>query len=362
MKFSPRALIFPALIALTLIGCKPENPPGPTAIPTQTLTQTPTLSASLTPVPTLLPVFTATRIVGPTVVYVAPTDIPTLAPASYVAKAGDTVISILVHFNLPMSAEDEFLRINNMTSTAIQVGVTYLIPRPTPTPTREGDEKTRTAQAAVVTGIPATAVFILAKYTIVKGDDISSVMIKTGASLRQLCDLNSAASDNPNPLVCGSECKLDAPVGQLGCRVTIREGGWLYYPGPTPTPTTTPTISGSETATLTPTYAPPRILSPIDGAAISGIGQISWISVGVLQPDEVYLIILTDAAHPEKTIERETRLNAIPYPPELAPTDGQPHTINWQIGIARKASDGSHYVIISPMSLIYRFIWQPNAG
>jgi hypothetical protein len=67
-------------------------------------------------------------------------------------------------------------------------------------------------------------------------------------------------------------------------------------------------------------------------------------------------VVLTDITS-GKSWEFETQATSYRLPIEMKPTDGQPHTINWRVGVARKSPEGA-YVVTAPMSLIYTFIWQ----
>ncbi|SRR5581483_3110517 len=347
------------LTGLALVGCQSNNPPVPTVIPTITRTATPTPSpsgpvASAAPSPTLRPIIEATApAVTAAPVGDAPTASPTAGPKCFQAKAGDTILSLLYNGGYGVLAPgllEEFRRMNNMPagSNVITAGETYCVPRPTPTPSPPGLEATQTKQCLEL-GCGNTTI-ATTTYTVVEGDTIISVQLKTGATLRQLCDLNS-----PSPLNCAG-CNIDKPIGEQGCRPLLRVGDALKVPGPTPTPTITPTLTGSETATPTPPYGPPTLVAPINGSTQAGLIQLVWLPVGILQPDEQYLVVLTDITS-GKSWEFETQATSYRLPIEMKPTDGQPHTINWRVGVARKSPEGA-YVVTAPMSLIYTFIWQ----
>ena len=44
-------------------------------------------------------------------------------------------------------------------------------------------------------------------------------------------------------------------------------------------------------------------------------------------------------------------------PADIQPTDGQPHTFNWQVMVARKTPDGA-YMVVGRKSVIYTFTLQ----
>ena len=81
-----------------------------------------------------------------------------------------------------------------------------------------------------------------------------------------------------------------------------------------------------------------------------------WVMGRILQPDEQYLILLTDATL-DRTWEFGTQATSLRLPAEIIPSDGRAHTINWKIGIARKSAEDA-YVLVGPWSVIYTFTWQ----
>ncbi|MCC7449739.1 MAG: LysM peptidoglycan-binding domain-containing protein [Anaerolineae bacterium] len=354
---SPFLSVLFALILIVVAGCQMNTPPVPTVVPTasQTLTFTPsaTLSVSLTPSATFRPIVTATApapvVSGP--IAEGPTVAPTQGPYCYTAKAGDTLVSLIARSGYAdLSVLAETRRLNEMCSTCndIQVGQQYCVPRQTATPTPQGYEATLTKRAAE--GIGQTKVLAIATFVIPEGANLISIQITTGVSLRELCELN-----HPDPLNCGG-CNIDKPIGEQGCRPSLRAGAVLKIPGPTPTPTITPTLSGSETATPTRSYSAPRLVAPAIGSRMSGAVQLMWLPSGILLPDEVYLVQITDATT-DRTWRFDTQATSVRMPPEAQPADGNPHTFNWKVGIARKSAEGA-LVQIGQESVIFTFIWQ----
>jgi len=347
---------------LLLSACQGANPAGPTAIPSDTAT----LAASLTPAgsntpePSLVPIVTATGL-GPTSAptIAAPTPVPTQGPRCLSAGKGDTLYTIAYKagYNDP-NILPLIRQLNNMCPGCndIQVGQKICVPLPTATPTPPGFELTATKQAQELptsvaqAGAPAA----IATYVVVSGDTLTVLEFSLHASLRQLCALN-----NPDPINCAG-CNLDAPLGQPGCKPVIKLGAVIRYPGPTPTPSITPTLTGSETMTPTPLYPGPRIVSPSMGSSEAGLVQLVWLPSGILQPDELYLVLVTDATAGH-TWEFESEDTSFRLPASLIPTDAQVHTINWQVVVAHKAPDGT-YVQIGQASLINTFSWQGHAS
>ena len=345
------------LMGALLAGCKPNTPPGPTEIPTLTVTPSPSVTPSgpQSPVPSLRPVVTATGLAPtPAPVVERPTDAPTAGPKCFTARQGDTVLQIITRAGYgDLAVWGEFCALNGMAPgcNVIQAGKEYCVPRQTDTPTPKGFSETATARASEIGNIGATKYPALTTYTIVKDDNIISVQLKTGVSLRVLCELN-----HPETINCSPPCKIDKPIGEQECRPVLKIGAKIRIPGPTATPTITPTLTGSETMTPTPLYSAPRLVAPVTGQTVSGDVQLIWLPVRILKPDERYLVLATDVTG-GKNYEFETESTSVRLPDYAKPADGQPHTVNWQVGVARTGEDGS-YVLVSTMSVIHTFVWQ----
>lgn len=349
------------LAALIAAGCQIQPPPGPTEIPTEQPTASPSPSPTLSPQPeaptatqeALRPLVTSTALATPlpAVEVVQPTDTP--GPICFTVRPNETLSDLIFRAGYAnLSPLPAVRQLNGLppNSNAIQVGQQICIPRPTATPTPLGGEHTATARAREL-ALPTRA-FAISTYVIRSNDNITSIQLNTGASLRDICELN-----DPTVINCAG-CNLDRPIGEQGCRPIVRAGQTINVPGPAPTATITPTLTGNETATPTPAFAMPRLVSPVNRATESGAVQLVWLPVGLLQPDEFYLVMWTDMATGQ-TWQARTPINSFRLPMSLEPADGQTHTINWQVGVAREGADGS-YVLISPMSLIYSFTWLPR--
>ncbi len=342
-------------VALVLLSaCQPNVPPGPTAIPSETLTITPSPSpaGSVTPIPSLAPLITATGLKPtdpPVALAASATDTP--GPSCYVAKQGDTLLGFITRAGYAdASVLPETRRLNDMCANCndVQAGKTYCVPRPTPTPSPQGYDLTQTERAAVLTNLSQNRT--IATYTVVEGDTITSVVLKTRATLREICELN-----NPDPVNCAG-CHFDAPVGNWGCRPTLKVGAQIKIYGPTPTPSITPTLTGSETATPTPIYPAPRLDTPSRDSTVSGPVQLVWLPVGILQPDEFYLVLVSDMTA-KATRQFEATAESYPLPADMMPADNQQHIVNWRIVVARKAPDGT-YIQVGQPSVIYTFTWR----
>src|SRR5450432_52866 len=337
-------------------GCQSANPAGPTPIPSPSITATlPEPDQTGTPETLLHPVVTATFLAptaGPVVQL--PSVTPTPGPFCSAAKKGDTVLSLVSKAGYAsLDVLPAFRELNKMCPTCndIQEGKTYCVPQKTPTPTAQGYDLTQTARAKELPTLMAQPqIAAIATYIVVQDDNIISIQLKTNASLHEICALN-----DPSPINCGG-CQVDKPINQQGCHPTVHIGDVIRIPGPTPTPTITPTLTGSETMTSTPVYAGPKLVSPANADTTAGAVQLVWLPSGILQPDELYLVVITDSTL-GKTWEYEATATSYRLPASMIPSDGRPHTMNWQVAAASKAADGS-YIKVGKDSLIYTFSWQ----
>jgi len=188
-------------------------------------------------------------------------------------------------------------------------------------------------------------------------DTTIQIEINTGVALSLMCRLNPL----PGGLNCAG-CDLSAPIFQAKCRVTVVVGQHIKIPGPTPTPTITPTLTGNETATATPAYSAPRPLFPSSGASVStdsGQIRLEWLPTrGLLQSDEVYLVLLTDTDPngSPRNFQFTTQATSLLIPVTSLPTDTGTHSVLWLVGVARLAADGSA-ILISDRSAPAQFNW-----
>lgn len=349
-----------ALLALTACNFSPDVP-TPTAQgidepvnPQPNMDETPTATLSLTP--SMLPPTLEIALLEsstPTGSPLPPTETltltPTEGPFEYQVQSGDTLSGILPRFGY-FSLYDvlpEIARLNPAVNVDnLPVGRTILIPRPSATPTPIGFEQTAVANATLgitpVKAVPDNAP--LECYTVQEGDDPVSIVQEFNTTLEIMKQLNPTIYFPPT-------CDFNIRSGGENCTVLINIGQCIIMPYPTPTTTLSPTPSGSETPTLTPTYSPPRVISPPNGAIISGTIPLEWVSVGVLKPDEVYFVQIRDTTQPDSVpTNRATRTNSVLLPAELIPNDGQDRVYEWSVAVARRNAQGTAYVIIGAVS------------
>ncbi len=354
------------VFVLILAACGGQDRPSATATPAVNGTAFPTLvlaaptqtpgGPTMTPSPTLPPTITPTNSPPPPPPSATPTATETPGPYEHVIRSGDTCLGIAYqygHIHLDVKRAIELL--NGMADCAILPGpgTTILIPRPTATPTETGADLTQTAIAtSAPPGIPlvVTPAFAVKTYVVQAGDTLSSIAIMHDSSLRQICELN--------PLPGGIDCRAciwESPNCCCTRPVVLSEGQQINVPAPTPTPTFTPTFTGSETPTPTPTYRAPQPASPLHGAQVSGPVRLTWLSVGILQPAETYLVTVRDDTT-GATFAASTRQLSLDLPASYLPNDGQAHQFAWQVSVVRLGDDGLYYPLggIVPEQ---RFTW-----
>lgn len=360
MNRTSTLLVVGLLLAGLLAACQPNVPPGPTAIPTEGPTASLTSSPSPaitpgTPIPplpeaSLRPVVTS-PVLAPTGAGSTPVaQLPTATPqvCCITAKAGDTLGGLASRCGYDYSALQAIRDYNGMSNNNIDPGKQYCMPPYTPTPTPPGYAETQAAIASAFPTLATKGPSVLATYVIKEKQGILDILIDTGVSMAELCALN------PPPALNCAGCDLVSPLSPK-CRPVLRAGQALKIPGPPPTLTITPTFTGNETATPTPLFGQPIVVSPVQRSTQSGPVQLMWMPVGILQPAQFFLIEYDNSALGQ-SYQWRTQTNSFRVPKELEPPAGQTYTINWRISVARDGEQGV-YVQLSRWSDIFTFTW-----
>jgi hypothetical protein len=170
--------------------------------------------------------------------------------------------------------------------------------------------------------------------------------------VRQVCEFN--------PLPDGLDCRgcdfSQSDVGSCPNPPVLSVGQVLNVPAPTATPSPTSPPTGDETVTPTPTHRAPELVYPSGGVTMRGRVRLQWVSVGLLGPDEFYVVTLTDQS--TGTLFNEaTRDTFLQVPPEYVPTDGTTHGITWSVSVEQRLPDG----LFSPVggrSIEAQFMWE----
>lgn len=359
-----------SLLALVLLAsaCNINTPlPTPTVESLLTPSLTPAASASPTPTPSPTLPITETALVVATGAPTLPAQVPTLPPAEptegpyvYVIQDQDTLGFILQRQPWGYPPYDPGVIAAVVTLNALPnenllppPGSELLIPRRTPTPIPEGADATATSDANLNTGerignvtLPLGAV--AGCYTVVEGDSIIGIASEYNTTLEILSQLNQTLN--------WFGCQFDTYSGGPGCSPQIKVGDCVNVPLPSPTPIPSSTPSGNETATPTPTFAPARGFYPPNGAiAPPRPLRLEWVSVGILQPAEVYLIEIQDITATTQT-PLVTRGTSLTLPESLIPADGQTHQIQWRVSIGTQTN--GQYSIVSGVGEWRVFQWQ----
>lgn len=338
-----------------------NTPPAPTQPPTveivmapsntpggPTLTPSPTFPATATPHPTDLPPAAQ------------PTATITPPPPPYITTiaAGDTCGSIAVRFGLDVvSGARAIIDANGLNSRCTNlpsVGAQIIVPRPTLMPTQPGLDLTQTQIATLLpTALRNVTPYAIYEYCPQEEDTLTSIALEHGTTNQRICELNPL----PDGIDCGGCDFSESAVGYCPRPPLISQFNCLNVPGPTQTPTPTATLSGSETPTALPTYVPPRPFYPQDGATLTGPILLSWLSVGELNPEEVYVVSLADETSGQP-FYITTRQTSAAIPSIWQPAAGQIRNIVWSLEVAVIDPNTGMYVPVSGRSSNARFVWQ----
>jgi hypothetical protein len=323
---------------------QPVNPLPQVEPPTPTLTATftPTMQPSEQPTITPSPTATETQLPSAT-----PSPTPTEGPWEYTIREGDTLLVIIQREPFNYRNTDvirEIVRINDNIFNADILpppGQVILIPRPTITPTPQNNigvitNNTSATMPPMRPNVNLAPWEVVGQYTIRSGDTLVSIAEAFAMSLGQLSQLNADISF--------VGCNFDLPGGGPNCNPFIREGQVVNVLVPTPTTTLTPTPSGYETPTMTPTYNAPALVSPPNGGIAAGLVTLQWVSVGILRPEEQYLVQVVDNTS-GMTWVGITKQTSLRLPETLVPSDGQPHFITWTVSVAQVYSDNNYNIV-----------------
>ena len=322
----------------------------PTDLPTATATLTPEPASDTPSGPTATVIPTdepqlATEL--PSNTPEAPTEIPlptaTFGPVEYVIQPDDTLMYIIQlpqhGFDYELNVAQQVVDLNeNMSSIDFlpAVGSTILIPRPTATSTPEGSEATQQVLATLrvdgTTGARLPFGSSVGCYEVEEDDSLVSIATNYNTTLEVLSQLN--------PDLNWFGCVFSEPSGGPSCSPTIQIAQCINVPQPTPIPTFTLTPSGLETATPTPTYPAPRMLYPVNNVVVPpGRFDLQWVGVAGVTTGDEYLVEVTDVTSGQKLLQ-VTESTSLTMTDSFVPSDGQVHTIQWRVSVARKNEAG----------------------
>ena len=265
-----------------------------------------------------------------------PTPLPTATPpivtsetvlVKHVVEAGETLGSIALQYNVTV---DDIQQANALANELIVIG----------------DELTIPVVRENVAAAPGSASNFT--YTVEDGDTLISISLKFGSSVEDIQAANNLAG---NALIRPGDT-LTIPV----------QGVPPEAMQPTPVPTV-PTQAGAPEPTAV-IYTEPRLISPPDGAAVARSEPVllQWASVGVLGPNEWYVLQLLERSAGARPLSTAwTKQTSYRLGVELAPVEGAVAEYDWLISVVRvnPSPDGQLYLTAaSPPSEIRRFVWR----
>ncbi|MCB9460010.1 MAG: LysM peptidoglycan-binding domain-containing protein [Anaerolineaceae bacterium] len=332
----------------------------PTVIPTSTLTSTPiappTNENSFVPVVVASPI-DANSTPDLSLPEVTPTETP--GPYEHLIQSGDTMSSIVFQYGYrDLTVVDDVLRLNPQITNPdiLPVDEIMLIPRQTITPTPVGLEITQTA---LPSGLENRDGIIVLRDTVFDCHIVEEGDTAVGIAEQYNTTLEIISARNPQLNWTG--CSFNLPSGGPNCSPNLRLGDCVNVPMPTPTPVPTQTPSGNETVTPTPTLAGPQVISPPDYVTLSaGRVRVSWVTAGILAPDEVYLVEVADVTLNSEPWLYTTRSHSATLDESLIPTTGNTHTINWRVSVVQ-ADTSNDAVTVRPAGGVgqwHTFYWQ----
>jgi hypothetical protein len=186
----------------------------------------------------------------------------------------------------------------------------------------------------------------------VEGDTLTSLALKAGTTNKEMCELNPP----PNGINCSGCDFSQSDVGSCPRPPVIGEGQCLIIVGPTPTLMPTPTPSGSETPTPTPTLRAPEVVNPRNGATISGVVRLHWVSIGVLAENQYYVVHVRNETAGTDFFQ-QTQATSVEIPADFFASSGQPQNVVWYVSIEALDSGGL-LIPIGGRTADYRFTWQ----
>ncbi|GEM_PF-500226 len=281
---------------------------------TPTITRTPTRAV----LPTATPRATATQ-TG------TPTPVP---PLEYTVKNGDTPGRVALLYDVSLQALMTFN--GKAEDDLIVVGEVLKIPPPTAQPSN-------TETPAPETPTPGTPNEVV--YIVQPGDTLSGIAEKFKTTVEAIQRRNNIT---------------DISKLMPGQQLNISTNATL-----TPSASSAAAATSGSDSTPTPIvqYAPVKLLTPLDREIfISNTSPIllQWLSSGLLQANELYLVEV-ERASDIKPISFRTRATSYHLLTDQFPPPGEAdRTFKWRVMIIRQAGTGSDsaptYRVVSPVS------------
>lgn len=290
-------------------------------------------------------------------------------------------------------------RQSNGTDVALIALASDELPTATPTPPPTPVPSTPTATPEPVSTEPAAPV----RHKVVSGDTVAGIAQKYGTTIKDIIDTNGLSTDGR--LSVGQELivPVAGPSGGPGPTATAQGGALMYTvqsgdsissiadrfkssidwilsannldpasflrvgqlllvplaaltPTPVPTSAVTPM---TPTPTLEPGLSAPALLSPPDGSVLTGQSEVvlTWMSAGMLDPDEWYVVMLKSSDQTWPTATRWTKATTWRLPAEYRGTTRAGIDFIWSVQV-RRGTPEKPGPATSSASAERRFTWQ----
>ncbi|HRI57130.1 MAG TPA: LysM peptidoglycan-binding domain-containing protein, partial [Anaerolineae bacterium] len=263
----------------------------------------------------------------------------TATPVVYTVQRGDNVNKIAARYGVTVR---DLMALNDMRSDLLQIGQKLIIPR--------GDLPRGADGLPILTPTPTpkSAIYLV---VVRAGDTIETIAKRMGSSVDAIVDFNDNLH-NADTIIRPGE-QVIVPVGTITATLTLQSAS-----GPTSTPVPTPT------ATPGPIHAAPQLLTPLDGATVTGeTVLLQWLSVGALGPTEVYVVRVTPSGRTRDEFTATTIGASYRIPNEwLLKESERGNRFTWSVQVARDvrtlAGDLSGLLATSPPSRPRSFRWE----
>jgi LysM repeat protein len=273
------------------------------------------------PTSTPLPTHTPTPTPLPTET-LAPATAAPAGPIRHKVQSGDSVAAIAAKYN---SSIKDIISANSLSANGrLSIGQELLIPVAGPS---GGPGPTATPDALGL------------MYNVQSGDTISGLATRYKSQTDWILKAN-----NIKP---GDTLRIGQPLLIPLVPAT---------PAPTPTAPLTPL---PPTPTEIPGLSAPQLLTPGDNATITGEDSVllSWTSVGVLAPEEFYVVTLKSPEKETAIASWWTKNTSWRLPAEFRPTGSAGLDYVWRVQVRRGGQDKSGEAT-SPSSASRRFTWR----
>ncbi len=286
-------------VQLALLPTATPLPPTPTATPTVTLPPSETPPPSAVPSETPPPAASSTP----------------QPPRAHNVSAGETLFGLSLIYNVSMESIAE--QNGFSLESPIQAGQLLEMPWPTATPPLE--PVAVDINGEIVIADPTDC----RRYEIQEGDALSVIAARENINMQLLLAVNRL-----------TEQSIVQP-GDTICIPIVIHGDLLPpTPGPSPTPGPTEIPRG------------PRPLFPPSGSLVeSGALTLQWVAIKDLEPDEWYMVTMTDVSevglHPQRGFTRQTSFQV---PSTWRPPVDAVRDMEWNVTIVRvtgQRADGS---------------------